>query len=184
MLLYFWCVGTLYWYVRKVRHNMCYYAVYKGDHNWWYQGRSWYISVVVHKVRVITWFTCHEAYHMLRYIVHTNFLEMKNAGTNSSNFEPSQSQIQIYARDHTSFDDFLSHLKDPRVYESRDPLLSWRWLLTFIHWSFPPPKIWKFRNFCFCISKSFPIYPRKFFESLFWHKIRLFRIIRIVYWIK
>ena len=57
--------------VRKVRPNMCVYAVYKGDHNWWYQGRSWYVSVVVHKVRVITWFTCHEAYHMLQYIVHT-----------------------------------------------------------------------------------------------------------------
>ena len=28
-------------------------------------------TVVVHKVRVITWFTCHEAYYMPRYIVHT-----------------------------------------------------------------------------------------------------------------
>ena len=56
---------------------MCVYAVYKGDHNWWYQGRSWYVSVVVHKVRVITWFTCHEAYHMLQYIVHTNAPDLR-----------------------------------------------------------------------------------------------------------
>ena len=32
-----------------------------------------------------------------------------------SNFEPSQSYAQSYARDHTSFDDFLSHLKDQLI---------------------------------------------------------------------
>ena len=30
--------------------------------------------------------------------------------------EPSQNLMHISPRDNTSFDDFLSHLKDPRVY--------------------------------------------------------------------
>ena len=33
----------------------------------------------------------------------------------SSNFEPSESYIQMSSRVNTSFEDFLSHLKDPRV---------------------------------------------------------------------
>ena len=37
---------------------------------------------------------------------------------NSSNFEQSQSYMQMSSRVNTSFEDFLSHLKDPRVYSN------------------------------------------------------------------
>ena len=45
-------------------------------------------------------------------------LMLKLEKLNSSNFEPSQSYAQSYAPDHTSFDDFLSHLKDPRLFRT------------------------------------------------------------------
>ena len=35
---------------------------------------------------------------------------------NGSNFEPSQSYMQMPSRVNISFEVFLSHLKDPRVY--------------------------------------------------------------------
>ena len=39
----------------------------------------------------------------------------KDSRKNGSIFEPSQSYAQSYAPDHTFFEDFLSHLKDPSV---------------------------------------------------------------------